>query len=463
MGILSKLLSSFSKQKPDQPGKSDSDLLREFVYLDEVSVYSILASYKSGIAMEFTESRTASLNSVDHNTASVGIGENKLGVGSQKNIGRSQGNQVLRKAIVQTSFKELCDLQKAIPKLAPLKPGEPPEITNIADLEENIDSLTENRWIIRPSTFVRGQLVEAEVALEAEPIFRVISVITTLRELFEHNEELIGTMMVSQLAQMRSIAQVLDNLLSGLIPIRGCLIDYKSIKINDEDVLVHRRILDQLASEAFSLVKPAYIVGVAESGLFWKDIRRVLFSGAQYTVYCRLSGSGLVDRWHPIKVASVLSEIVPQFDNLIREFGEQAERTMKAASKKSSKNANHEQQKALTAAKSYLDGLLAYHNSSLDPRDIQILLETLPSDCNWLTSTAQRRPVFAELTRKVDKKLNSKTPPEIACCLRQDVAREFGMLRMHANRLSNEECGESKSDSEASERFLDAEIIAIYW
>ena len=44
------------RRRPVTP--SSDGLLREFVYLDEVSVYSILASRKGAIPIEFTENQT---------------------------------------------------------------------------------------------------------------------------------------------------------------------------------------------------------------------------------------------------------------------------------------------------------------------------------------------------------------------------------------------------------------------
>ena len=93
--------------------------LREFVYLDEVSVYSILASRKDGIATEFTESQTASLNSEVGSSIGVGFGASKANLNAKMHAGHTQGSQVLRKAIIQTSFKELYDIERDALGLSP--------------------------------------------------------------------------------------------------------------------------------------------------------------------------------------------------------------------------------------------------------------------------------------------------------------------------------------------------------
>ena len=311
MSLSSRLGAWLRRLKPQKDPENPAGLLREFVYLDEVSVYSILASRKGAIATEFTESQTASLNSDVGGSVSVGFGGTKAKIDSKMQAGRVQGSQVLRKAIIQTSFKELYDIERASLALSPPAPDSVPTVKAVSDIEETLNPLATDSWLLDPSAIRRGELLEVEVELEADPIFRMASVITTLRELMEGNEELFGHAITTQLPQMRSMAQVLEGLLVGLVPIRGRLVDYASASIGGRDVLIHRSVLDQINPDARPETQTAYVVGVAERDLFWKDIRRILFSNARYTVFCRLATEGLADRWHPVKVADVLVGIVP--------------------------------------------------------------------------------------------------------------------------------------------------------
>ena len=312
MSIASRLRAWLRRLKPLKDPESSAGLLREFVYLDEVSVYSILASRKGAIATEFTESQTASLNSDIGGAVSVGLGGTKAKVDSKIQAGHVQGSQVLRKAIIQTSFKELYDIERASLALSPPSDDSTPTVRTVADIGEKFDHLAKGSWLVDPKSISRGELLEVEVELEADPIFRMASVITTLRELMEDNEEIFGHAVSAQLPQMRAIAQLLDGLLVGLVPIRGRLADYTSVSLCGQDVLIHNSILHQISPEARPETQTAYVVGVAERDLFSKDIRRVLFSNAKYTVFCRLATEGLADRWHPVKVADVLAGIVPK-------------------------------------------------------------------------------------------------------------------------------------------------------
>ena len=307
MSISTRLRSWVRRLRPQKEPERLTGLLREFVYLDEVSVYSILASRKGAIATDFTESQTASLNSDIGGSVGVGFGGTKAKIDSKVQAGHVQGSQVLRKAIIQTSFKELYDLERTSLALSPPSADSMPTVKGIADVEEKLDPRAKSSWLVDPSAIRRGELLEVEVELEADPIFRMASVITTLRELVEDNEELFGHMVTTQLPQMRSMAQVLEGLLVGLVPIRGRLVDYVSVSVGGRDVVIHRSVLEQINPETRPETHSAFVVGVAERDLFWKDIRRVLFSNARYTVFCRLATEGLADRWHPVKVADVLA------------------------------------------------------------------------------------------------------------------------------------------------------------
>ena len=210
--------------------------------------------------------------------------------------------------------------------------------------------------------------------LEADPIFRMASVITTLRELMEDNEEIFGHAVSAQLPQMRAIAQLLDGLLVGLVPIRGRLADYTSVSLCGQDVLIHNSILHQISPEARPETQTAYVVGVAERDLFWKDIRRVLFSNAKYTVFCRLATEGLADRWHPVKVADVLAGIVPKFDEMIRQFSEEARKAMTGAYSSPSQSDRYGD-KDLQVLSQYVALLAAHHCQTLAPTVIESMIQ----------------------------------------------------------------------------------------
>ena len=288
------------------------------------------------------------------------------------------------------------------------------------------------------------------------------SVITTLQELMEDNEEIFGHAITAQLPQMRSMAQVLEGLLVGLVPIRGRLVDYVSASIGGRDVLIHHALLDQSDPATWPETHTAFVVGVAQRDLFWKDIRRILFSKARYTVFCRLATEGVVKTWHPVKAADVLAGIVPQFDEMIREFSEEARRTMTAGYTAPPSPAVQHGLRDSQVLEKYVALIAAHHSQTLTPAVIDTLIRDISPAKEWLNSVDSRRPIFAEVTRRVDAALGVETSNEVIYELRVAAVGKVDP----ESRLAPQTPGGSLQDQSPSfgpERFLDTEIVAIYW
>src|SRR5207245_9779199 len=116
--------------------RSQKSQLREFVYLDDVSVYTLYASRMGAIATELTETQAASLRSELSGSAGINALVGKAEVGTRLQSEDTHGTQVLRKSIIQTTFKELYDLERA--SLAMRPSSENPELDSnesIRDLE----------------------------------------------------------------------------------------------------------------------------------------------------------------------------------------------------------------------------------------------------------------------------------------------------------------------------------------
>ena len=333
----------------------------------------------------------------------------------------------------------------------------------VADLEERLDRPIKDAWLVDPNTIRRGELLEVAVELEADPIFRMASIITTFRELMEDNEHLFGNEITAQLPQMRSMAQILEGLLVGLVPIRGRLVDYKSTQIGGCDVLVHRLLLEQMPPDTRPKAYPVFVVGVTQRDLFWKDIRRVLFSQAQYTVFCRLAISGLADRWHPVKVADVLAGLSPEFDELIREFSERAGQAMTATVGTSPTLIGQDEQSGTDIIKAYVEVLVTHHAGTLNPDVTDDMIQSISLKHDWLSSVDGRRAVFSKVTQRVDEALGVETSGEVAYKLRDAAMHNAGLAGAHAPQASSASGHDAAPVPSGHERFLDAEIIAIYW
>ena len=99
-----------------------------------------------------------------------------------------------------------------------------------SDIEKEFEALTNGKWIVDIASINRGDLLEANVELEADPLFRMTMVITTLYELMADRPDIFGAVHERQMEQAYSVGQVLDRLLAGLVPIRGRLVDYEATR-----------------------------------------------------------------------------------------------------------------------------------------------------------------------------------------------------------------------------------------
>lgn len=211
MSFLTRFQVWFRQWRRRRAARNKTGTLREFVYLDEVSVYSLIASRLGPIATEFTDTETTSLQSEIGSSIGAGAGLAKADVSSRILNNQTSGTQVLRKSIIQTAFKDLYEYELDSLSIKPV-PGvlKPPKISNRNDLLVATQSYVDGYWIIDPEKLSRGELFELEVQLEADPIFRVNAVASTILEILEKDAESLGLNTNDELEQMKSVGRILN-------------------------------------------------------------------------------------------------------------------------------------------------------------------------------------------------------------------------------------------------------------
>lgn len=452
----------FRQWRRRQAAMKQSGALREFVYLDEVSVYSLIASRLGPIATEFTETETNSLQGEIGNSFGAGVGIAKADVNTHLLSGQTSGSQVLRKSIVQATFKELYELENASLVIRSVPNNlNPPKLHNFEELTDIVKTLEDNNWIIDPDRITRGQLLELEVQLEADPIFRVSAVFSAFHGIFEEDSEVLGVDSSDILIQIKSIGRVLEKLLVGLVPIRGQAIDYCVVEIENKEWIVNRRLLNILSTTSSILTYPLYVVGVAEQNLFWKDIRRILFSKARYRILCRAAQDGLKNSWTPVKLAHIIETVVPGFTSQIDMMGSNVLATMTDTTK--SNNVMEPNQKNMRLALSGYAQLLAdhYHLDLTSEDDNQIKLLS-NQNCIYFGSQKERRNAFESIAIYLVDRFNLKRESLVFAQYRE-VALENAMTYQPRQTTQIGSSNEIPPTSSSGERFLDTEFVAIYW
>ena len=385
--------------------------LREFVYLDEVSVFSLLASRTGPIATEITKTEAFSL---------------KSDAGGILGSSVETGSQVLRKSTIQTIFKELYELEKASLAIRPMDEAlKPPAVATVNDLMVMRPMLMAEGWVIDPEKLVRGRLLEVEVQLEAEDIFRVREVISAVLEIIEENPAMFGIDPGSHIALVKSFGRMLEKLLVGLVPVSGYAIDHEVVRLQEREWIVHRKILNQLSETEQLQRRPLYVVGVAEQPLFWRDVRRILFSKARFRVLCRLAEDGIQHSWRPVKLAHVLDLVVPGLGNQIDTLGAGVLASIIRAGKTEPRI---DRQQQMREALVYYARLFAERSGqSITEQELVDAGLLTEQQCNSYGGLMERREAFNAITTFLIQRFGIEREPMIIAEYRAEALEKAGL------------------------------------
>lgn len=314
-------------------GKNLHTPLREFVYLDEVSVYSLIASRLGPIAAEFSDTQTESLQDQYGVTGRLGASAvASAGADRRRTSTTSQQSQVVRRSVIQTTFRQFREYEKdrfavSLPEDTNETPeDEVPDVASWEHVLGNEEVLKRHRLLFDEEGLHRGALLEVKVRLETHASFQVSAVFDALAGMIAEKPDFFGVN-ADEMEQGMFFKRMVDRLLVGLIPLRGVVVDYAVVTLSGRRFIVHRDLYEKLAGvepDGDEKVHPVplHVVGVAEEALFWKDIKRVLFSRAEFLVMCRMSRSGLQEErsWKPMKLGQVIGSVVPGLGEKINDL-----------------------------------------------------------------------------------------------------------------------------------------------
>src|SRR5688572_3316829 len=97
----------FKRNQRGKKANKPEGVLREFVYLDEVSIYSLIASRLGAIKDNTIDTESTSQQNEMGGSAGVGFGATNASINIRVLENQTKGSQVVRKSIIQTTFKEL--------------------------------------------------------------------------------------------------------------------------------------------------------------------------------------------------------------------------------------------------------------------------------------------------------------------------------------------------------------------
>ena len=277
--------------------------LREFVYLDEGSLRSLLSSQTGEIKETVSEQTQAALLDEIQVKAS---GELPLTVKAEAayrmQVTNSSSFQTSRKATVQSWFRELHD-RSELRLISAIQGVEP-----VSRLEDLL-GIEEPSIKVASGQLERGVLAEFRVRLAAHPAFHLTTMMTEFTGMAEDYGGLVPDASVMTFREIQPMVKVLQRMMVGLIPITAEAIDHVVVDIDGTDYVVHRAAIAGLKIDT----RPLVIAGVTELQAYWKDIRHLLFSSAEFTLLCRVSRSGLQTDWTPVKLVDLFDKVAPDF------------------------------------------------------------------------------------------------------------------------------------------------------
>lgn len=425
--------------------------LREFVYLDEVSLRSLLSSQTGEVTDTRSEQHVeGSQLNIDSAVGFKAPGFSKADIGSRYQTSNSSTLQTSRKATVQSWFGEL----HRIDGLRLVEPGH----TRAALADEAELLATEDKsTVVAAGDLQRGALVEFRVRLRADPIFHLGTMMTEFAGIADENPELFKESgALQQLAAFMPINRMLQRFLAGLIPIRCQALEHVVTEISGVEYVVRE---DSIAGLALA-TRPLEIVGVTEHLAYWKDLRRVLFSDAEFTILGRVARTGLQDIWTAIKLGDLFRVVAPNFDEQIASaskipFG--------GAGVGASVNIN---ELALRhALYVYRDQFLATIGSALSAdQDSRLRIEIerlLPR----ASSATGQRSAFQVVHDMLAADTASTIDAMEDSFMRDRARNESGLSLFPAMSNSTVTIGgdEPIEEQAAPPRLLDVEVVAIYW
>lgn len=424
--------------------------LREFVYLDEVSLRSLLSSKKGEITDSTSKENAESFEDESRGSASIGaVSIGKIESTSRFQTRNSSTLQTAKKATVQSWFLELDQIDQ-IRTVETVQ-----EVQSFTNLQQ-ITSCSDSSVSIEAKKLERGELVEFRVRLSADPIFHLVTLIAEFKGMAEDYPDMVAANGgLKQFNKIEGITRILQRLLAGLIPVRAELLDYVAVDIKGVEYLTHVDAVKELDLQR----KPVEIVCVTELDAYWKDIRRVLFSNSEFTMLCRVSRSGLQEKWTPIKLADLLSGFVPELSDQL----DSAMRFMTDPHNigRSQVDVNDRAKQALSIYANAFCSEIEAEITEQQSAEIESMISTLEVVDH---SVISQKNAFKETGRFISEITGETISPE------KDLElREHARIEANLPYLNSSIYGTSATQSTGvagkpdAKRFLDVEAVAMYW
>lgn len=410
--------------------------LREFVYLDEDALISLLASTTGGITQQRTTTQREQIS------ASI---EGSLGpLGSSVGSKEERSTQAVRRYVIQSNFKEFYEMRVDDLSISD-DPNNPPKICLAAADTDQIEEIAPQLDTSRYAELDRGNLFELDVSLESSEIynyFKVFGAFEEMIESFSTNQE-IRQQLRRQNVSSEEIAMVIDlmdTLMAGLIPIECTISNYGIVKDN-RDILVEKN----WAKKNDIQYKECKAVGFIDEENLWQDPTQVLFEENNFTIYGRIEDPVPSSEWNPLKLADVVGSVLPK-------IGNDLEGLQSSINNKESKSEYNSNQSFEDNLGNYIEWIAEQQDISLTDEIEQTIIDSLDYSTDTVPPSRQK-----ELFIAAEEELSDEVGSNIEI-LADHRANYISQIWQSNQSGMNPEGGNQFEGS-----YIKVNLLSIYW
>jgi hypothetical protein len=236
--------------------------------------------------------------------------------------------------------------------------------------------------------------------------------------------------------------------------VRGRATSYRLINGGGVELVVHRRIVEGLAFPTRDLT----LVAVASRELFWKDLRRVVFSGARYTVFCRVGRSGIQRSWNPVKLAEAMQDMVPQMGDQIQQLAAHIQNAMRSGAR-GELAAGSRESMMRQALVTYAQKAATQKGAAISAPEIESAGLLTAAQLGRHADPDAWRESFQAVDDELRDRLGIELSPDESLDLRSDSLREAGLLESDIPF----EAEYADETGQPEQWLLEVEPVAVYW
>lgn len=413
---------------------------REFVYLDETSVISLIASTTGGI----TEQKSTVKRRQISGSIKGGLGDKSSSLGANVGATKERETQATRRYVIQSNFKELYDMRADDMIIAD-------EYDETESVPRKIwNALTQNsssRNPIHETEVNRGDLAEINVDLGSHKVYNFYTAVGSIAEIYDvfpDDSQFVDELETEEFSIeiLNAFSELVEHLLAGLVPIVGEVKNYGVVVEDDSPKIVSK----EYASKNDMEYDQLNIVGFVNSDKFWQEETRFLFEDDEYSVYCRLDNDEVMDEWMPIKLASVISSIDSDLGDSVHDLPEAFE-----ISDTNAERERQDQVKLRPRLEKFIGYLQDKTSLDIEQSSVDNVVEATLEETG---KTTTRIEAIEEALKQLEQELDSRGYDyEISRSERGDIVDE----------ILSDDFEDFNQEDEDDEWYLEVSFTAIYW